>query len=448
MNNSKLAQRHQDILKELPTAIDVRSRCISNGEFEIELVYLTSLCDELNIYKYVIRPFLSCTDVSTLEVILNSLPECQEGGGDKSLSQKMLHSHVIIFVMDQIYVWKANHLFNDQPMESNVEITIQGPQKGLAENNATNLNLIRHEYTSSSLNVQYRYVGEVTQRELMIINDEKYCKPGTLDAVIKSISNIDISMVQSMGQLQKLMLRKKLMLMPTMLITERPDRIAKCLEQGKIVLLMQGMPFALVTPSTFFEQMSAIDDAYNPYWFTALLIMMRYLSVILTITLPGLYVAIISYNPELFRIQLAFTIAGSRAVVPYPSFVEVILMLFMIEALVEGSIRLPKSIGQTATTVGGLILGQAAQQAGLVSSIMIIVTSVVAICNFIIPINALSYSIRFLKYPLILFATFLGLVGLVGGVLIYIILLANYRSFGEPYLQLPIKLRQRGNEGR
>ena len=163
---------------------------------------------------------------------------------------------------------------------------------------------------------------------------------------------------------------------------------------------------------------------------------LRYISLFITLVLPSLYIAIVSYNPEIFRVQLTLSIAGSRAAVPYPSYIEVIFMLFMIEALTEASLRLPKFIGSTATTVGGLILGQAAQQAGLVSSIMIIITSAVAIANFVIPINAMSFAMRFVKYVLILFASLFGIIGTTVGLFLVIGYLVNMRSFGEPYLKV------------
>lgn len=128
--------------------------------------------------------------------------------------------------------------------------------------------------------------------------------------------------------------------------------------------------------------------------------------------------------------------AGSRAGVPYPSFYEVIFMMLAVEMLIEASIRLPKAIGPTATTVGGLILGQAAQQAELVSSIMIIVTAFVAIANFTIPINAMSFAIRCVRYPLLLLASFFGIVGLVAGIIVTLCVLVDMRSFGTPFLAI------------
>jgi spore germination protein KA len=138
----------------------------------------------------------------------------------------------------------------------------------------------------------------------------------------------------------------------------------------------------------------------------------------------------------MFRVQLSLSIACSRAAVPYPSFIEVLIMLFMIEALTEASIRLPKYIGQTSATVGGLILGQAAQQAGLVSSVLIIVVSLVAISSFVIPVNQMFYTIRVIRYPLIIMASLLGVTGLAGGFFVLLIWLANLRSLGQPYFRI------------
>lgn len=182
--------------------------------------------------------------------------------------------------------------------------------------------------------------------------------------------------------------------------------------------------------------MSSMDDLYLPYWVSKGLQFLRYVSLFLTITLPALYIAVISFNPGFFRVQLTLSIAGSRADVPYPSYIEVIFMLFMTEALTEASIRLPKFIGGTATTVGGLILGQAAEQAGLVSSIMIIVTSAVTISNFVIPISTMSFAVRVVRYPLILLSTLYGLVGLIVGLFWVAGFLVDQRSFGKPYFKI------------
>lgn len=153
--------------------------------------------------------------------------------------------------------------------------------------------------------------------------------------------------------------------------------------------------------------------------------------------LPSIYVVVTSYNPDIMRLELALTVAGGRIGVPYPSFIEVFFMLFFVELLTEASMRLPKAVSSTATTVGGLILGTAATEAALTSNIMIIVISAVAISTFIIPINEMSFAIRVLRLLLLVYTILFGAVGLVVGFIGLIMLLVNKESYGRPYLSIP-----------
>lgn len=243
-------------------------------------------------------------------------------------------------------------------------------------------------------------------------------------------------MFQSGEQLLDIIKKSNRALVPLMLVTERPDRIAVNLAAGKIILLVSGSPFAVILPTVMKDFMSSMADIYQTYWVGRFLQLLRYIGFTTSLVLPGLYVAVTSYNPELFRVQLALSIAGSRQGVPYPSFIEVLIMLFMMEMLTEASIRLPKAIGPTATTVGGLILGQAATEAGLVSNIMIIIVSSVAISNFVVPINAFSFTLRIMKYFVLAMGTIFGLVGVVIGFFMLVAYMVKLDSFGEPYLTL------------
>lgn len=352
----------------------------------------------------------------------------------------LLRGHVLIQLDGTIYsLLAAKVLCGDSP-QTQVESALQGPQMALSEDLNKSLNLIRSMYPAPELATEEYTVGYTSKTPLYILFDQRHVDPLILDNVRKKLATINVDMVHASGELEKLLVGKRRHLFPTVLISERPDRVARALGKGKVIVLIKGSMFALIMPASFFEFMHAIEDNYEAYWMTRFLIFLRFASIVLTITLPALYIAVVSYNPELFRVQLAFSIAASRSAVPYPSFIEVFIMLFMIETLIEASIRLPRYIGSTATTVGGLILGQAAQQAGLVSSIMIIVTSVVAISNFVIPINSLSFAIRFLKYPLIAAAIFFGLSGVVIGLFVYIAYLCNLRSFGKPYFRMHGKL--------
>lgn len=415
---------------------DLERQSLTNGHFEVDIYFFKSLCDLALIRSCISEPLLKSPSPEEFAKKLNSVLSCKRLDDVDQIQSKLLQGKALINFDSQLWALTVADTINNKPAQATIETTVQGPSLALAENRMASINLIRQRYPSSGLLVMEKSVGKISQTKLSILYDEQLVKERVLQELLQQIDRINADIVQSHGQLDNLMSQRKIRLFPSMLITERPDRIALNLAQGKVIVLMEGSPYALIAPAVFFDFMAAMDDVYQSFLVSKTLVILRYVALLLTITLPALYIAIVSYNPVIFRIQLTTSIAGSRAAVPYPSFIEVFIMLFLIEALVEASIRLPKSIGPTATTVGGLILGQAAQQAGLIGSIMIIITSTVAISNFVIPINAMSFAIRVVKYPLIILAIFFGITGVISGVYCFLLYLANMRSFGEPYLRI------------
>ncbi|WP_158555880.1 spore germination protein [Peribacillus glennii] len=405
-------------------------------EKKIALIYMKSLCNEAQIKKDIIEPLLLCEKQGKYLLHLLSMPSCQHINASDDVEKLLLQGNALIALSGEIYSVDVRKPTNDQPLDATVEQTVQGAQKGLSEDLTMNMTLVRNRYPSKQLKIEQQTVGTLSKTRIAILYDVDYVQEDVLDEVKKKISGLKADIIQAAGQLHNYMTKEKYRIFPTMMITERPDRLALNLSQGKVVILMNGTPFGLVAPAVFFDFLSSMDDKTLPYWVTRLLILLRYVGLLITIILPSLYIAITSYNPEIVRSQLALTIAGSRAGVPYPSFFEVLFMMFAVELLVESSLRLPKTIGPTATTVGGLILGQAAQQAQLVSSIMIIITAFVAISNFTIPINAMSFAVRCARYPLIVFASFFGIVGVVAGLILLLCHLSDLRSFGKPYLKM------------
>ena len=403
---------------------------------QIYLVYLQSVCDEDKIKSDIIQALMMCEKESKFQLHLLSLTSSKVIQKKEDLEDSLILGNVLVFISGKIFSYNVFHTLNNKPEQATVEMVIQGPQKAYSEDLNTNITLVRERYSSSKLKVEYYAVGTLSKTKIALLYDIDYANEDVVQEIKFGISHIDIDVIQAAGQLENALTYGKFHLFPTMMITERPDRTAYNLSQGKVVILMNGTPFALSCPAIFFDFMSSMDDLYHSYWIKKLVLVVRYLALFITVVLPAFYIAITSFNPEILRSQLTLTIAGSRSGVPYPSFYEVIFMMLVAEMLVEASVRLPKAIGPTATTVGGLILGQAAQQAGLVSSIMIIVTAFVTIANFTIPINAMSFAVRCLRYPLILLASLFGIVGLVGGLIVILCYLTDLRSFGTPFLAI------------
>lgn len=436
----------QRISTLLANAKDLNTQRIQNHTSTLEIAYIGSLVDESKVSDFILVPFTQ--ENQPFKDIVKTNPSFKVIDDPAGWISYMMRGFVLLQLDTIVYALDAARVIHNQSPIAEVESSVLGPQTALSEDLIDSINVLRSRYPSPDLYIEEGTVGHVSQTRMLLIYDQRRVDSDVLSNLRTRLKQISLDSVYAVGELEKELSLPRRSLFPTMLITERPDRVARAIGKGKIVLMLQGSMFALVLPSIFFDFMHAMEDRYESAWMTRTIIVLRYISILLTTTLPAIYIAVVSYNPELFRVQLAFSIAGSRSAVPYPSFIEVLLMLFLIEALIEASARLPRYVGSTATTVGGLILGQAAQQAGLVSSIMIIVTSVVAISNFVIPITSMSYSIRFLKYPLIVLSIFFGITGVAFGIFMYLAYLSQLRSFGKPYFRFTSKIsKERGDLG-
>lgn len=425
------------LIEQLGSSEDVVFKDLKHEDHVISIVYIKSLCDDKKLQDLLFIPFYDSNE-SEFTNYLESLPKVKKYKNAKETLTEIMNGSVFLYTKSgEFYLLDALLDVTSTVLgEATVETVIQGPQNSLSESVDTNLNLVRYRYPQSTLRVKETRVGKLSQTRIKIIYDEKLVNPDVVKEVELGLNKINIDVLQAAGQLQRELSVKKKSLYPTMMITERPDRITYNLSQGKVVMLINGTPFALIVPAVFYDFMSSMEDLIQSYWISQFIVTLRYIGLFISIFLPAFYVGVTAFNPEFFRVQLALSIAGSRIGVPYPAFIEVILMLLMMELLTEASIRLPKAIGSTATTVGGLILGQAAVEAGLVSNVMIIIVASVAISNFVIPINAMQFAMRVTKYILLLLTTFFGIVGLIIGFVGIIAYLTNLRSYGQPYLKL------------
>jgi hypothetical protein len=423
---------------QLGSSLDIVNKEVKTDQLKANILYISSISDEKLIKENLLNPLFTL-DKNEVRRYFLSLPSKKEHKSNEDTLKKIMNGTVVIFIDSHILLFEIKKITNSSISEASVETVIQGPQLALSEETTTNINLIRKRYPQPSLRIEETKVGSLSETLVTIMYDKHKVTPSVLKDVKKSLSKVEVDVLQAAGQLQRKLSKSKRTLFPTMMITERPDRIAFNVAQGKIVLLIEGTPFALIVPAVFYDFISSMEDLYQSFWISKFIVGLRYIGLMISIILPSFYVGITAFNPELFRFQLALSIAGSRVGVPYPAFLEVLFMLIMMELLTEASVRLPKSIGSTATTVGGLILGQAAVEAGLVSNVMIIIVAAVAISNFVIPINAMSFAMRVVKYLLLAFTTFFGMVGLTIGVISLICYLTSLDSFGQPYLKLFIE---------
>lgn len=414
---------------------ELTKKLLEDDNRQAQVLYIKPLINQELMQQIIIKPFFEMTSERKYISYLQALPQFQESQSKEQLKQEILNGNVLLFIQDEFFLLDLKYSFNDQANTTSVEPTIHGSQIALSDNIATNINLIRSNYHQPSLYVEYSTIGEVNNHKVAIIYDKQKVNEQVLKIIVEKLQKVDKQVITSTVQLNNYLNNKRISLFPQMVITERPDRIVYNLSGGKVILLVDANPQALIAPVFFFDFMSSMEDNYHTFVISFFLKLLRYIGLFISLLLPGLYIGITSFAPEVFRTELALTIASSRIGVPFSSFVEVLFMLFFMEMLLEASIRLPKSVSATATTVGGLILGSAVTEASLASDIMIIIVSAVAISTFVIPINEMAFSIRVVRLFLILASTIFGLAGLTMGLYVLIMYLVSIDSFGEPYLK-------------
>ncbi|SEO01583.1 spore germination protein [Paenibacillus sp. OV219] len=415
---------------------DFFTRKFEKSNYAISLYYFTSVCNEDDIFKKLISAFYNSESADAYELYVRSFPSWTLITSDADAIQSLLDGSVAVMLNEKLFMIEMKNFIARAVEVSTEENVLQGPKDGLSENLDTSINLIRNRYKSQALHAESHYAGNKSNTKLIMMYDDQLVEPNDLALFKEKVAKVQVDIVQSAGQLQKCLIQNKLNLFPLFLTTERPDRVVKSLSEGKIILLLEGSSWALIGPVTFFDFFKSMDDPVQMPIIGQFLVSIRYIALMITLVLPALYISIISYSPDLLKVQFALLVAGSRMSVPFPSYIEIMFMLIMTEFLIEASIRLPKTISPTATTVGGLILGQAATSAGLVADVMIIVISAVAISNFVVPVNAMHQAIRIIRYPLIILASFLGTIGVVVGLLALVAYLCSLKSLGKPYMKL------------
>lgn len=318
------------------------------------------------------------------------------------------------------------------------ESVIQGPSNSFTEDIDTNIGLLRKQLTSNKLLVHSFTTGknQKTKISLLFINgvvDKELVE--NINSLIEKNKSMDISNLQSMSKMLGFSSWDTVSKFNT---TELPFHASQFLKKGRVVILVDQLPFALILPNLLWDMFIVESDRNLPFPIMITISCLRVIGALIALISPGMYVALVAVNPEALQIELALSVAQSREGVPYPALVEVIIMLVVLELILEASIRLPKSVGPTITMVGGIILGQAVVEAKLVSNLLIIIIAATTIANSTLVGAQSSLSIRLFKYINVILSSLFGVLGLVVGLVFISSYLASLTTFGKPYLYLNI----------
>lgn len=327
------------------------------------------------------------------------------------------------------------------------EPVIMGSQEAFVENLRTNTSMIRRNLANENLVIESLSVGKVDKNSCAVCYIKNICNPDLVAEVKYRLNNLDVDYVTGVGELQELIKDDYKVTLPEIITTERVDSSTQYLLQGRCVVIFNGSPYVLIMPATIFDFLQTPEDLNVNHVFANLLKLIRALSFLTTLLLPGLYIAITTYHGELLPTELLFSIVSSREKVPFMVIVEIILMEISFEIIREAGLRVPSPLGSTVGIIGALILGQAAVEADIVSPILIIIIAITGITSFSVPDFHLSFHLRVLRFVYILLGFFAGFLGIIVGLFIYLVSLCSLKSFGISYLSPYAPLNKDRNDG-
>ena len=313
------------------------------------------------------------------------------------------------------------------------EVVIRGPQEAFVENIRTNTSLLRKIVNNENLIIENISVGEISQTKCAVCYLSNIANDNLVGEVKYRLNNLAIDTLLSTGQLEQLIADGSEYGIPHLLSTERPDKCAKALMQGRVAILINGNPYASIAPAVLIDFLSSPEDTNLHPLYTNFLRCIRFIAMFITLLLPALYVSVTSFHQELLPTELLFSIFGARESVPFPIILELLTMEVSFELIREGGLRVPSPIGSTLGIVGALILGEAAVNANIVSPILIIIVAITGLASFAIPSFIFGFHLRVYRFAFTLLGYIAGFLGIAIGIIIYTTLLCNTKSFGISY---------------
>ena len=312
------------------------------------------------------------------------------------------------------------------------EVVVRGPREGFTENLRTNTTLLRRKIKNPKLKFKSLTLGTQTNTNVCVCYIEGLVHEDVLATLERRLKKIRIDSVLESGYIEEFIEDAPYSIFPTVANSEKPDFVAGKVLEGRAAVLCDGTPFVLTVPNLFLENITSGEDYYARFQFATLTRILRLIALLVTITLPAVYVAMVSFHQDIIPFKLLLTISASREGIPFSAFTEVMLMGVTYELLREAGVRLPRPIGQAVSIVGGLVLGQAAVDAGIASNPVIMITALTAITSFILP--SLRGTIPFIRIIIIFAATILGFLGMNIVIVLIFAHMCTLRSFGVPYL--------------
>ena len=439
----------EKIKKQTNKADDIIYKEIIIGKNIINLIYVESIASSDNINNFILKKISYLDKLNTNDLtdyLYNYLPasNTKKITDYKDLTDLLLNAFTILVINDQnILAIETRRDLSRGVSEADYEKTVVGPKDAFIEHYNTNLGLIRRRIKDTNLHLKTYFLGKHTKTKVGLVYINNICKSELVDAIDSKLKKINIDGIIDSNYLKRY-LNKSKSLFPTLKSTERPDLASLSLLEGKVLLIVDNSPEVLILPTFFIDFFHTSDDYYQKQLNISFIRIIRLIAFIISIFLPAFYIAITTHNPDSMPINLLLSFQNQRLSVPFPAFVEATLMIITFEILRESDIRIPSSMGTAISILGGLVLGDAAVNAGIVSPIMIIVVAISAISGLLMQSIEAVNSIRWYRFILIILSSLFGYYGIFLGIILILTNLSDTKTQDKDYLYpfAPINLNE------
>lgn len=422
----------QRIKKTISISKDYKIREFMIDRKKVYLVFNEVLCSTTMINDFILDDLIRLSK-RQLKNVESHLPDANVIGIEEKDIFSFVNQGFAVLITDKLYAIEVRERLDRGVTSVQSELSITGPKDSFTEMFNTNLGLIRRRIKTTNLESLDLEVGRYTKTKVTILSVKGIVKEELVQKVYDQLKRISIDGIIDSSYL-KSYLEGDHTLFPTVMMSERPDRASMALLEGKVVILTDLSPYALILPSFFLDYFHTVDDYYQKNSNTTFIRIIRVIAFFVAIFLPAIYISVTTRNYDLVPYRLLLILKAGRTFVPFAAYIEALFMIIAFEILKESDIRMSATTGSAVSILGGLILGDAAVSAGIVSPIMIIIIAISSIAALIFPSNELVNAIRFYKISILLLSAFFGIYGVFVGVVFLFYKLISMKSFGFSYL--------------
>ena len=406
---------------------DLKIRTINN----INIIFFETLCNSNDINDFILKPIVINNISSYKELTSIPFGNYKEIDNEKDLFFCLYSGFTIININDKYIACETKYPLNSGISEASNEKVVKGPKDAFTENYQNNIGLIRKRIRSKELKINEYVVGTESKTKVSLLYIDNICDKELVKDIDKRIKNIDIDYLLSINN----NICKKSYTFPSYLMTERPDLVSFMLMEGRIIIVTENTQEVLIIPTFFIDNFKSIDDYYQNKINVFITRTIRIIAFLISTIIPGLYIALTTFNQETLPTSVLINFSMQREGVPFPSFIEAIILWVTFEILREADTRVPFVVGSSMSIVGALVLGQAAVEAGLISPIMIIIIAISSVSSFLFNDNDVVNSIRIWKLLFLILGSFVGLYGIFIGTVLFLTRISSINSFGYDYVK-------------